>query len=154
MALAVFYHQGWKLLSCSQCQELGQRSSLASDWLHETKEPIRSQVISLTKLLTLTTTQKFPPQAISILALLILVIYLMVGTAALTPAPPLPASLTSWEVTTPFSRPSTLSGQTTPGPRPGSTPSSAGVLLVFTRRKTIKTRKIILFSPPHLNFPP
>ena len=24
---------GWKLLSCSQCQELGQRANLASDWL-------------------------------------------------------------------------------------------------------------------------
>ena len=51
---------GWKLLSCSQCQELGQRANLAPDWLPENKEPIRSQVSSLTKLLTLTTTQKFP----------------------------------------------------------------------------------------------
>ena len=32
------------------------------NWLLENKEPIRSQVCSLTKLLTLTTTQKFPPQ--------------------------------------------------------------------------------------------
>ena len=27
--------QGWKLLSCSQCQELGQRANLAPDWLPE-----------------------------------------------------------------------------------------------------------------------
>ena len=54
--------QGWKLMSCSQCQELGQRAHLASDWLHENKGPIRSQVSSLTQLLTLTTTHKFPPQ--------------------------------------------------------------------------------------------
>ena len=26
-------YQGWKLLSCSQCQDLGQRVNLASDWL-------------------------------------------------------------------------------------------------------------------------
>ena len=52
---------GWKLLSCSQCQELGQRANLDSDWLPENKEPIRSQVSFLTQLLTLTTTQKFPP---------------------------------------------------------------------------------------------
>ena len=52
----------WKLLSYSQCQEFGQRANLASDWLPENKGPIRSQVSSLTKLLTLTTTQKFPPQ--------------------------------------------------------------------------------------------
>ena len=25
--------QGWKLFSCSQCQELGQRANLAPDWL-------------------------------------------------------------------------------------------------------------------------
>ena len=56
------HQQGWKLLSCSQCQKFGQRANLASDWLPENKEPIRSQVSSLTKLLTLTTTQKFPPQ--------------------------------------------------------------------------------------------
>ena len=53
---------GGKLLSCSQCQELGQRANLDSDWLPENKEPIRSQVSFLTQLLTLTTTQKFPSQ--------------------------------------------------------------------------------------------
>ena len=51
--------QGWKLLSCSQCQKLGQRANLASDWLPDNKEPIRSHVSSLTKLFTLNTTQKF-----------------------------------------------------------------------------------------------
>ena len=44
--------KGLKLLSCSQCQELGQRVNLASDWLPENKEPIRSQDSSLTQLLT------------------------------------------------------------------------------------------------------
>ena len=48
-------------MSCSQCQELGQRANLAPDWLPENKEPIRSKVHSLTQLLTLTTTQKFSP---------------------------------------------------------------------------------------------
>ena len=50
--------QGWKLLSCSQCQEF--KSLPASDWLPYNKEPIRSQVSLLTQLLTLTTTHKFP----------------------------------------------------------------------------------------------
>ena len=49
-------------MCCSQCQELGQIANLASDWLPGNKEPIRSQVSSLTQLLTLTKTQKFPPQ--------------------------------------------------------------------------------------------
>ena len=44
--------QGWKLLSCSQCQELGQRANLAPDWLPENKGPIRSKVSSLIQLLT------------------------------------------------------------------------------------------------------
>ena len=48
-------------MSCSQCQELGQRANLSPDWLPKNKGPIRSQVSSLTQLLTLTTTQKFPP---------------------------------------------------------------------------------------------
>ena len=56
--------QGWKLLSYSQCQEFGQRSNLAPDWLPENIEPIRSQVSSLTQCLTLTTTQKFLHQEI------------------------------------------------------------------------------------------
>ena len=43
---------GRKLLSCSQCQELGQRANLASDWLLENKGPIRSRVSSLTLFLT------------------------------------------------------------------------------------------------------
>ena len=52
----------WKLLSCSQCQELVQRANLAPDWFFIFRQPIRSQVSSLTQLLTLTKTQKFPPQ--------------------------------------------------------------------------------------------
>ena len=44
--------QGRKLVSCSQCQEMGQRANMASDWQPKDKEPIRSQVCSLTKLLT------------------------------------------------------------------------------------------------------
>ena len=59
-------HQGWKLLSCSQCQEFGQRANLAPDWLPKNNEPIRSRVSFLTQLLTLTTTQKFPSQASAI----------------------------------------------------------------------------------------
>ena len=39
---------GWKLLSCSQCQELGQRANLAPDWFFVFRQPIRSQVNSLT----------------------------------------------------------------------------------------------------------
>ena len=42
---------------------LSQRSHLAPDKLFENVHPIRSQIISLTQLLTLTTTQKFPLQA-------------------------------------------------------------------------------------------
>ena len=53
----VVFNLGWKLLSCSQCQKLGQRANLDPDWLPGNKEPIRS------KLLTLTTSQKFPPQS-------------------------------------------------------------------------------------------
>ena len=61
--------QGWKLLSCSQCQELGQRANLAPDWFFVFRQPIRSQVSSLTQLLTLTTTQKFPSLLHVLLAL-------------------------------------------------------------------------------------
>ena len=52
--------QGWKLLICNQCQAFRKRANLAPDWLPENKEPIRSQVSSLTQLLTLTTTYRFP----------------------------------------------------------------------------------------------
>ena len=31
------------------------------DWLHKSEQPIRSQISKLTQLLTMTTTQKFPP---------------------------------------------------------------------------------------------
>ena len=54
--------QEWKLLSFSQSQELSQRPYLAPDWLYKSEKPIRSQVSLLTKLLTLTKTQKFPSQ--------------------------------------------------------------------------------------------
>ena len=40
--------QGWKLFSCSQCQELGQRANLAPNWLTKNKEPITNQDSSLT----------------------------------------------------------------------------------------------------------
>ena len=60
--LALLSLLGWKLLSCSQCQELGQRATLAPDWLPENKEPIRSQAQLFDPTLDLTTTQKFPPQ--------------------------------------------------------------------------------------------
>ena len=53
--------QGWKLLSGSQCQELGQRSNLASDWSLLFRQPIRSQVKLFAPTLDLTATQKFPP---------------------------------------------------------------------------------------------
>ena len=36
---------------------------MAPDWVHNSKQPIRSQVWKLTQLLTMTTTQKFPLQA-------------------------------------------------------------------------------------------
>ena len=39
-------------------QQLGQRT----DWLPESKQPIRSQESSLTQLLTMITTLKFPPK--------------------------------------------------------------------------------------------
>ena len=43
-------NQGWKLLSCSQCQDqLGQRANLAPDWLQGSKQLIRS--LFMTKLL-------------------------------------------------------------------------------------------------------
>ena len=43
--------QGWKFMSCSHCQELDQQASkLASDWLNKSEQPIRSQVIKLTRL--------------------------------------------------------------------------------------------------------
>ena len=54
---------GWKLLSRSQCQELGQRANLAFDWLPENKEPIRSQFSSLTQLLTRLQLKSFRPRA-------------------------------------------------------------------------------------------
>ena len=52
---------GWKLLSCSHSQEYGQRPYLAPDWLHLSWQPIRSHISLLTRLLTLTKTQEFPP---------------------------------------------------------------------------------------------
>ena len=52
----------WKHLSCGQSQELCQLADLASDWLLTLKQLIRSRISSLTQLLTLTTSQKFPPR--------------------------------------------------------------------------------------------
>ena len=56
--------QGRKLLSCSQCQELGQRANWAPDWSFVFRQPIRYKVSFLTQLLTLTTTKKFPSQVV------------------------------------------------------------------------------------------
>ena len=53
---------GWKFMSCSLRQEFGQLAALAPDWLFVLVQPISSQNGLLTQLLTLTTTQKFPPQ--------------------------------------------------------------------------------------------
>ena len=50
--------QGRKLLGCSRSQELGQRANLAPDLFHDSEEPIRSHVSSLTQILTLTKTKK------------------------------------------------------------------------------------------------
>ena len=35
--------QGWKLMSCSHCQELGHLADMASDWLFTLVQPIRGQ---------------------------------------------------------------------------------------------------------------
>ena len=47
-------------MSCSHSQGIGSTSQLASDWLHNSEQPIRSQASKLTQLLTMTTTRKFP----------------------------------------------------------------------------------------------
>ena len=47
-------------LSCSQSQELSQLANLAPEWLIKSERPNRSRLCSLTQLLTITTTQKFP----------------------------------------------------------------------------------------------
>ena len=47
-----------KLMSCSHCQELGQLSDLASDWLFTLVN--QKPACLLTQLLTITTTHKFP----------------------------------------------------------------------------------------------
>ena len=44
--------QGWKLLSCSNCQELGQPASWLLIGYTGVKQPTRSQISSLTQLLT------------------------------------------------------------------------------------------------------
>ena len=54
--------QGRKLMSCCQSQELSQPAGPAPDWLFTFRQPIRSQIASLTELLTLTRTPKFPAQ--------------------------------------------------------------------------------------------
>ena len=51
--------QGWKYMSCSSLSRVVSTSMLAPDWLHKSEQPIRSK---LTKLLTMTQTQKFPLQ--------------------------------------------------------------------------------------------
>ena len=56
--------QEWKLLSCSHGQELSQFAVPAPDWSFALVKPIRSQIGSLTQLLNLTTTKKFPPQIV------------------------------------------------------------------------------------------
>ena len=49
---AVLKSQGWKLLSIGHSQGFGQKANLTPDWLQASEQPIRSQVSSLTKLLT------------------------------------------------------------------------------------------------------
>ena len=49
-----------ELLGCRQSQELSQWAVLAPDWLNKSERPIRSWLCSLTPLLIMTTTQKFP----------------------------------------------------------------------------------------------
>ena len=49
-----------ELLSCSQSQELSQWANLAPGWRIKGKRPIRGRLCSLTQLLTITATQKFP----------------------------------------------------------------------------------------------
>ena len=44
---------------------VGSTSKLAPDWLHKSEQPIRSLVSKLTQLLTMTTTHKFPPPAVT-----------------------------------------------------------------------------------------
>ena len=48
-------------------------NKLALDWLYKSEQPIRSQVSKLTQLLTLTTTQKFSLQAVSMTGVFMLV---------------------------------------------------------------------------------
>ena len=57
-----FGYQGWELLSCSYGQQLSQWAEPAPDWSFTLDPPTRSQIGSLTQLLTLTTTQKLPLQ--------------------------------------------------------------------------------------------
>ena len=54
--------QGWKFMSCSHCQRVVSTSQLSPDGLHESEQPIRSQVSKQTQLLTMTLTNKFPLQ--------------------------------------------------------------------------------------------
>ena len=73
----IFRLQGWKLMSSSHCQELGQLADLASDWLFTLMQLIRSQLACwhnswpwlqfinfhprpLTQLLAMTTVHRFP----------------------------------------------------------------------------------------------
>ena len=44
--------QEWKFVSCSHCQRVVSTSKLAPDWLHNCKQPIRSQDSQLTQLVT------------------------------------------------------------------------------------------------------
>ena len=49
-----------KFMSLSYCQELSQWANLAPGWRIKGKRPIRGRLCSLTQLLTITATQKFP----------------------------------------------------------------------------------------------
>ena len=53
---------GMEIYECQSLSRVVSTSKLAPDWLHESEQPIRSQVSNLTQLLTMTTTRKFPLQ--------------------------------------------------------------------------------------------
>ena len=53
-------------------------SKLAPAWLHKSEQPITSRASKLTQLLTMTTTYKFPPQEIQLVALAALQVFKLI----------------------------------------------------------------------------
>ena len=49
----VVKEQGWKLMSCGHCQELGQQASMAPDWVHKREQPVRKSGQQVEPLLTI-----------------------------------------------------------------------------------------------------